>query len=281
MKVYLAKYDIFKDIYGELCDPYCDSEVFTEYEEAYRFLRENIDSWLKCNEYVKDDGEISEDHKYIEDVNCDLVIIERDTEDEELRTDRHFDYKGDLIWGYEIAHGRKRYFYPGDELPGAGTKFSVGDFVFRETNNKYSFRQNPEIEIFLVTGAPGKREGDTEKGRSWENTYTLEYITEYGYWEYTDEPEYLLKPYTGEVPAGLNIMRKIHMGEAKITVKRLREVFGDAFTNNEDVKKDIEKYRLTENSLAPPDLIKMMLYEGELILPNNPTYRDVALEDMV
>ena len=279
MRVYLAKYDIFEDFYGELCEPYCDSKVFTDFGKARQFLKDSADCWLKLNEYIKDDGELNEGDKEIQNVSFDITIIERDTEDEGIETDWHFDYKCELKWGYEKTHGREGYFYPGDELPGAGTMFSIGDFVTRKESDKYSLRQEPKV--FLVTGAPGKRGEDTEEGRAgWENTYTLEYVTEHGYWEHAHEPEYWLKTYTGIIPTGLNIMRKIYMGEAKITVKRLREVFGSAFTDNEYVKRDIERLGLNEESLAPADLIKMMLYEGELILPNNPTYRDVALEDI-
>ena len=77
------------------------------------------------------------------------------------------------------------------------------------------------------------------------------------------------------VTLGLQVLRKIYMGDAQITVSRMKEVFGTAFTENEYILKTIERDGLSDDQLVPVQLLSIMLECGNLMLPSKPTYRDV------
>ena len=78
------------------------------------------------------------------------------------------------------------------------------------------------------------------------------------------------------VTLGLQVLRKIYMGDAQITVSRMKEVFGTAFTENEYILKTIERDGLSDDSMVPVQLLSIMFECGNLILPSKPTYREIA-----
>jgi len=166
--------------------------------------------------------------------------------------------------------------YPGDELPSAGTKFAKGDFVVIKGEPYPGTRK----EIYLVGGQPGERPGRPDRSKEpWENVYYLERITDSGYYDHTHYHESELELYTGEIPLGLQILRKINSGEAQITVERIKKIF-DSLTEQEEevVEKIIKSHSAGGESRAPAELLGYIFACGYLILPGNPTYRDLLKE---
>ena len=248
MKVYEAKYIIYEDFYGELCDPSYDSFVFTDFEEACKYVFEHIEGWLTSNGYKAEeraDNDETKEYKDIENVYCDFQIIERDTEDEDFEVEWQLGLDGEVRWKYKIIEGIGYQEFPGDELPGAGKKFAIGDYVVKK--GELERFANPDyyrdkVEIFVVGMQPrNKDELSEEDKKRWENHYFLVSIGKHGYWYHNHEPESDLELFTGEIPIGLQILKKIYTGEAP----------------------NSEKY-------------KDLLMAGELILPSVPTYREIC-----
>ena len=259
MKVYEAKYIIYEDFYGDLCEPACDGFVFIDFEEAREYVSEILEGWLISNEYrAKDEAENetegetddeaedeeSKEYKDIDDVYCDFQIIEKDTKDEDFEVEWKLGLDGEVLWKYKMIEGIGYQEFPGDDLQEAGTKFPVGAYVVKKGELERAARSpfhNDKAEIFVVGMQPrNKAELTEEKRVRWENHYYLVGIGDYGGWYHINAPENDLELFTREIPIGFQILRKIYTGEAP----------------------NSEKY-------------KDMLMTGELILPSVPTYREI------
>ena len=278
MRVYLAKFEIYEDIYGDdLCDPHYGSEVFIDFNRAHKYVKNEIDRWLKENGFKNKKG-----NKDKNELSGEFSIIERDTEDEDLEIYWEFDFDGFCIERLvmDFAGWDDR---PGDELPGAGTKFNEGDFVIiKKKIHAKKYILNDRNKLYIVGAQPGKRteprpvtEGAVNFNVRWENHYRLEYLDEQGYFGHDHVHESELELYTGEVPLNYQILRKIFMGEVKITLKRLKDFFGDFITEDATIQEYIIK-ELTDDSTETDDLIYHLLSMGKIILPPKPLYREIT-----
>ena len=84
-----------------------------------------------------------------------------------------------------------------------------------------------------------------------------------------------LLPYTGEVPENIDILRKICMGETKISLGRLKECYGENFINNITPPCSIP-HRLddiTDDSTDTAPFLVYLIRTRQLALPNAPVYR--------
>ena len=262
MRVYMGEWEIYYDYYGDLCEPAYGSYVFVDFEKARAYIMEELDRWLKSNGY-------DEEKNFKEDICYRFFIRETDTEDSSVEIEWDFFYDGTL---------RERVVscmidYPGDELPGAGMKFKEGDFVARKGEPHPGTRK----EIYLVGGQPGPRPGGPDRREEpWENVYYLEMITDRGCYDHTHYHESELELYKGKIPLGLQALKKIKSGEAQITVERIKEIF-DRLTvqEKEVVERIIKRHGAGDENRAPAELLGYIFACGYLILPGNPTYRDV------
>ena len=272
MKIYEGKYIIYEDVYGELCVPDYDSRWSVDFEKTREYVKKHIDNWLiengyrapsgnkiddlpavyigsglrLSNEIVYGNKNESEEEKAIEssieefkakdisDVYCEFTIVERDTENDNSEVIWRFDINGEWHERDEKRGEGWHLSFPGDELPDAGKKYSVGDYVVMKG------ALEKETKIYVVGVRPGSRNDlPKDKRNSWENIYELAYIDDYGYVDHIHIPEYELEPYGGEVTIGLEILQKLYAGNVP--------------NSKEYIK---------------------MLHRIELILPDAPTYRD-------
>ena len=274
MKVYFAKYEIYEDVYGDLCDPSYGSFVFTDFDKAHEYVKERIDYWLeKYRESNKKDCYYDD---WDRDVRCEFTIQEMDTcEDASRFFEWRFYYDGTLKDRYRCEGAFGMSEYPGDDLPGAGTKFTEGEFVVNKDEVHRRWHKSFDVikEVYCVSTIPGPRPDKGDKYfYSWENIYEL--YSDKGFWDHVHCHESEIERYNGEVPLGLQIMQKIFLGEAHITVGRMKEVFGTDFTENTFIKRRIEDENLNDDSPAPPGFLLTMYGFSHLGLSSKPTYRD-------
>ena len=251
MRVYLVDYCAYDDIYGELvdCQSLDNSAVFTNFENALEFAKDEIDYWM--NKYSSDTRR----------VHGSIKISERDTEDEELKIDWNYDCEGQLleriVWdmcGYDIR--------PGDEKPEAGTKFKVGDLVCLGSYGK-------PFDVCVVASTPKKK----EPPELWENHYTLACLDQhYGFWSHIHTHESELKEYSGHLPDGYDLLIKLYKKEFKISLRRLKEIFGEALTGDEYAQSIIERDHLEDDSTDTGELLLLMLQNGALDIRNRVTH---------
>jgi len=282
MKIYEAKYYICENIYKKLRTPSYDSFVFLYLDEARCFVKSCIDNWLVDNGYrasdrkknknvfafhiggnvipidldlYSDDSDDEEENdeckkckkkdlKDIEDVYCEFTVVERDNENKDAERIWYFSINGDCYKRSSKVNGGWVSTFPGDELPDAGLKFAVGDYVVkkgeveRAANSPYF---QDRAEVFVVATRPGSKSGLSDEEKSlWENIYSLVTVDEKGYWKQRRLPECDMELYADEIPIGLQILQKIYTGKAP----------------------NSEKY-------------KDLLMAEELILPDVPTYREI------
>jgi hypothetical protein len=148
----------------------------------------------------------------------------------------HFEQGGwpyyfDLSWETSIWRQNRE----GDDLPEAGTKFKVGDFVrlrrpMRERH--YQHRRADTEQVFVVRYTPRR----DDKGQLLENTYQLETVTERGEhlstydltFDYPcqgiHESELVLHDDKVAVDSPLHFLRRIFLGEFVEAWKINREV---------------------------------------------------------
>ena len=243
MRVYLVRYCAYDDIYGGLisCENLDGSAVFTSFENALDFARDEIDHWI---------GKYSRDASL---VRSSIKISERDTEDEELMIDWEYDRQGRLleriVWdvcGYDIR--------PGDEKPEAGTKFKVGDIVSLRSGRS-------EPDICVVASTPKRK----EPPELWENYYTLVCLgMNYGFWVYMYIHESEFEEYFGPIPDEYALLSKLYKKEIKISLRRLKEIFGEALTGDEYARSIIERDHLEDEDTDTGDLLLLMLQTGAL-----------------
>ena len=134
-----------------------------------------------------------------------------------------YDFNGEMLCRYYIWDMRsmnaRRYIYDGDDLPEAGKKFKVGDFVQLKRPLKSNYDSFDVHDIFVVFGTPRL----DEEGHVESNGYGIETVTEKGEylwhlefgfsWDGIHESE--LVKYEGEVPedSPLMFLRRVFLGE--------------------------------------------------------------------
>jgi hypothetical protein len=91
MRVYLAEFEIYKDDYGELCNPANGSAVFLDFDKAYQNTLDEINGFIEARE---------ENRKEYEDYEFSyggyFHIKERDTEDNSVNIEHRYDIRGNL-----------------------------------------------------------------------------------------------------------------------------------------------------------------------------------------
>jgi len=274
VKVYLADYEIYHDVYGVLCESSYNGYVFINFDKAHEYVKGRIDDWLEATAPTDE----QEKEGFLEDVYCDFTIYEKDTEEPAVDIEWGFYYDGRLWRRLYHHNGVWLEELPEDRQAGAGTRFAIGDYVVVKEDARERYTPEGQILLLVPGGQPGPRPEGFEKGDSfscerriiWENIYGLVSL-ENGYWGHYHIHENDLELYTGEIPVEMHGLRKIYMGEAQITVGRIMELFGDNFSeyDNDVVKRIIEEHNCTDDSIAPVGLVCYMLEAGHLILPGN------------
>ena len=134
-----------------------------------------------------------------------------------------YDFDGEMLCRYYIwdirSMNARRYICDGDDLPEAGKKFKVGDFVRLKRPLTSNYKNFDVDDIFVVFGTPRW----DEEGHIYSNNYGIETVTEcgeylwhleFGYcWGGIHESE--LVKYEGEVPedSPLMFLRQVFLGE--------------------------------------------------------------------
>jgi len=161
-----------------------------------------------------------------------------------------YDFNGEMLCRYYIWDMRnmndRRYIQEGDELPDAGKKFKVGDFVRLKRPMKSAYYSFDIDDIFIVFGAPRF----DEEGRVHKNGYGIETVTEHGEYLYELEFGYSwdgiheneLVKYEGEVAedSPLMFLRRVFLGE-----------FDDMFCNEYRQRGIFRKLENREILLSP------------------------------
>jgi hypothetical protein len=223
---------------------------------ACRCAKEEIDDWLKNCGIAEEDR--------IDRVCGHYRIIERDSEDEDLCIEWCFAWDGELRARW-VWDGHAYDIRPGDELPEAGTRFQKGDFV-QADGELYIVVSAPREDGLYCTGVHRRQEryDATRKLKWWENTYTVARLNEQGYYCHSHVHEAELESYAGEVPQGYQTLRQILLGETKVPIRRLKEVYGAGL---------IEDKKLNDDSTDTAGLLLQLLFTGKLALPGKPVYR--------
>lgn len=222
-------FDLFKNI-GEYVNPYEEkaSYVFTVRE----IEPDKIKSW-QMNESTDD----------VEDF--------RNTVNNPLFIEWDFDYNGNLRerimcrvdsknrlsgggWRWDDYSGVT--FMPEDELPEAGTKFKLGDFVVEKQDGKY---QRLNRGVYIIAGCPER----DENGLRTENFYTCNYI-DFGYFGYLNHDhlhESKLELYTGDVSSAYKWLSDVFAGRIKISEEDKKRIFNGEVNFAEEISyKDIK-----------------------------------------
>ena len=80
---------------------------------------------------------------------------------------------------------------------------------------------------------------------------------------------------TGEVPENIDILRKIYKGETKISLRRLKEFYGENFI--EDITPPCciphSHDDITDDSTDTAPFLTYLIETRQLALPNAPVYR--------
>ena len=84
-----------------------------------------------------------------------------------------------------------------------------------------------------------------------------------------------LLPYTGEVPENINVLRKIIKGETNISLKRLKEFYGENFIEDITPPCSIPHSHddITDDSTDTAPFLTSLIATHQLALPNAPVYR--------
>ena len=84
-----------------------------------------------------------------------------------------------------------------------------------------------------------------------------------------------LLSYTGEVPENINILSKIFKGETNISLKRLKEFYGENFIDDITPPGCIphELEDITDDSTDTTPFLVYLIRTRQLALPNAPLYR--------
>lgn len=215
--------ELFKNI-GEFVNPY---EEKASYEFVVREIEPHkIKSW-RMNESA--DG--------VEDF--------RNTVNNPLFVEWDFDYNGKLrerlmcrvaddnrltggSWRWNDYSGVT--FMPEDELPEAGTKFKLGDFVVEKQDSKY---QRLNRGVYIIAGCPER----DENGLRTENFYTCDFI-DLGYFEYLNHDHFhesKLELYTGEVSPAYKWLSDMLAGRIEISQEDRQKVFSGEVNFAEEI----------------------------------------------
>ncbi|MCH5188074.1 MAG: hypothetical protein J1F63_06685 [Oscillospiraceae bacterium] len=244
MRVYLVKYHVYEDIYGRLMDQGSlrGSVVFADRERALEFAKGEIGDWLR-------DSKPRPGHIW-----GGITITERDTEDDALKIEWWYDHSGRLKERLVFDENECGYdIRPGDELPQAGTRFKKGDIV--------ELMGGCPGNVYVVAGTPLK----PEPPRLWENIYAVACIEECGgYWCHGHVHESEMKKYSGELPDGYDILSKLYKDEFRISLRRLKEIFGEHLTGNGAAQAVIKRRGLSDDSTDTGELLLCMLQSGAL-----------------
>ena len=204
-KVYHLIVEAHSTRYGELREPRSEySDIFMSHEEAYaegkRVLTQKIESLYEDSDYCtnKDNGSTLADflkdnmvrHRWIiEEVDLDILKTYNNRDNYRARRPAHMEYlydlNGDLVsqchWYYfdsvRDSGGTCFQYREGDDLPEAGTKFKVGDFVrLKRAWNRHPAPSFDTDTVFSIIGIPQR----DKEGRLKENTYHIETVSERG-----------------------------------------------------------------------------------------------------
>jgi hypothetical protein len=85
------------------------------------------------------------------------------------------------------------------------------------------------------------------------------YLTKEGYAYFYKLKESFFEPYTGEVSENLATLRKFLLGETKINLRRIKEVFGANIAEDYDIKRIIERENLTDESTDTASVLRALL----------------------
>ena len=255
MLVYLAEYEIYKDDYGVLCNPQNGSAVFLDLDNAYKSTMDEINSFIESREETRtwwEDYEFSYGGYF--------RIYVRDTEDHSLNIEYNYHLNGEFasrskLWGH--------YWHL--DMPETGRYFKRGDVVRLKGH-----KEQRKDELFVIRSISSKgycdvvflSNEDYVMGRLPVHTIHLE-------------------PYSGEVPANIKILSGIFKGEIKISLGRLKEVFGENQTFKDQIEHDRSKYEnMTDDSTDTTHLVEILLLTHCLVLPNAHVYRLIEKGDV-
>ena len=247
-KVYHLKAEVKADKLGKFTEPeFIFSEVYSSRKKAEAAGRKFLKQTLK-NVYKRYYKEFNTYAEFFEDctrnlgtydgigksVSADFEIMEFDPlfreNFEEYEKEYHdfqpadgkskgHMYAKEIQYLYNIFGNMTgcwidgQFHFPEDNLPAAGTRFEIGDFV---TSNVDDYKQ-----VYVVSGTSGGEWMKANKGLNpfWENILFVDYIDRNGnyIWDYGIFSESQFRKYEGEVSEELMTISKILKDEIKIS----------------------------------------------------------------
>jgi len=248
MRVFLAEYEIYKDDYGDLCNPQNGSAVFLDLDNAYKHTLDEINGFISDreeNRTEREDYEFSYDGYF--------RITEKDTEDASVNFEYRYRLNGNLA-SRLVQRGDYMYL----DMPETKGDFKEGDIV------RMKDRTDPdESELFVVRDMDRRGNGSVV---SPDNE---------GYVNLVRVHKQHLLPYTGEVPENINVLSKIFKGETNISLKRLKEFYGENFIEDITPPCSIPHSHddITDDSTDTAPFLTSLIATHQLALPNAPVYR--------
>jgi len=249
MRVYLAEYEIYKDDYGDLCNPQNGSAVFLDLDDAYKHTLDEINGFISDREENRTERE---DYEF--EYGGYFRITEKDTEDDSVNIEYRYHLFGNLASRF-VQRGDYMYL----DMPETKGDFKEGDIV------RMKDRTDPdESELFVVRSMDRRGNGSVVS------------LDNKGYYvNLVRVNKQHLLPYTGEVPENINVLSKIFKGETNISLKRLKEFYGENFINDITPPGCIphELDDITDDSTDTAPFLVYLIRTRQLALPNAPVYR--------
>ena len=247
MRVYLSRYEIYKNGYGDLCNPKNGSSVFIDFDKAYKCTLDEINSFIEDSEVNK-----TEHDEYYFPYGGLFKIRERDTEDKSVHIIHRYDLHGKLF-DVSRREGRRAYTVSDSEPP----EYKPGDVVRLKRHN-----EQRKDDLFVIALFQDDR-----------RYYFVVSTNDNGYAKCRIIHKNDLEPYTGAVPKSIDILRKTYKGETRISVGRLKELFGQEFRGNITARFEMMCEDLTDDSTDTAHLLRYLFENHALALPNAPVWR--------